>query len=612
MILSKKTMYSTETKNIALEISSSPRLNIYLQTKINHEKINKIINCTTFLNENAKIKERIFCVINDINTKITCKQCTTYIKFNTYKNNYAQLCNACSHNSVAQKKARKTNLERYGVDSFSKTKKFKDKTRKTNLERYGVDSFSKTKKFKDKVKQTSIERYGVDNVFKSKDIKDKVKQTNIERYGVDNYSKTKECQDKIKQTNIERYGINHYSKNKECQDKIKQTSIERYGVDSYSKTKECQDKIKQTNIERYGVECENQKHMLSIMSFLNDKKWMYNEHITKQKSLTQIAYDLKIAPSTAVTYLKKHNIKAHYYSYSFAEKEINEFIKGIESNILTNTKTIIPPKEIDIYLPNKKIAIEYNGLYWHSELFKEKSYHIDKTLLCHEQDIQLIHIFEHEWTFKTNIVKSRLKSMLGKNTKIFARKCNIKEISYKESKLFLNRTHLQGNSVSKIRIGLFYNDNLVLVMTFGTPRFKSDYEYELLRFSSELNTNVIGGASKLFIYFLKKYMPTSIISYCDLQYGTGTIYEKLNFKKIRTSPPNFIYVKNSIIKSRYQAQKHKQHMFLDDFNPLLSAHKNMLNNNWLRVYDCGNSVWEWHQPQVNSAPIPHSSTLLTT
>ena len=271
---------------------------------------------------------------------------------------------------------------------------------------------------------------------------------------------------------------------------------------------------------------------------------------------------------------------------SAKEKEINKFIKSIYTgDIIENDRTILNGKELDIYLPEKKLAFEFDGLYWHSELYKDKDYHLNKTEICKENDIQLIHIFEDEWLYKQDIVKSRIRGLLGLNERIFARKCEIKEVSYKDSEQFLNDNHIQGNCMSSYRYGLYYNNKLVSLMTFGKSRFAN--EYELLRFCNKLNINVIGGASKLFKHFLSDHSEIiEIISFADRRWSIGNLYEKLGFKYSKTTPPSYFYIIDNIRYNRIDFQKHK--LVKEGYDPNLSEHEIMLSRNIYRIYDCGN------------------------
>jgi hypothetical protein len=277
------------------------------------------------------------------------------------------------------------------------------------------------------------------------------------------------------------------------------------------------------------------------------------------------------------------------------EIEVLEYIKSIYSGIIiTNDKKILEGSELDIYLPDIKLAIEFDGLYWHNELKKPINYHLDKTKTCLKQDIKLIHIFEDEWDFKPDIIKSMIRNKIGliKN-KIYARKCIIKEVNIKDSKEFLDYNHLQGNVVSKLKLGLYYNDTLISLMTFNEPRSAKsnvDIDYELNRFCNKLNINVIGGASKLLKYFIKKYKPKNILSYADLRWSNGDLYQTLGFTEIHRGRPNYFYVINGRRYNKGGFRKNKLLKMKFDINK--SEHEIMLGNGVYRIYDCGKIRFE--------------------
>ena len=285
-------------------------------------------------------------------------------------------------------------------------------------------------------------------------------------------------------------------------------------------------------------------------------------------------------------------------NFSQKEKDLLSFIKSIyKGKIINNSKSIIPPLELDIYIPEHSLAIEFDGLYWHSELYKDKNYHLNKTKLCEEKGIRLIHIFEDEWEYRLNIVKARIKHALRiYNYKVYARKCEVYQIENGESKEFLESYHIQGNCSSSVKLGLYSENKLAAVMTFGKCRFSKEYEYELLRYCCLADYNVIGGAGKLLKAFERGWEPKSIVSYCDLRWGTGNLYKQLGFKYSHNSKPTYQYFQDNKKKvrnreSRIKYQKHKLHKKLENFISSLSEHENMLNNNYLRIYDCGNMVF---------------------
>ncbi len=279
---------------------------------------------------------------------------------------------------------------------------------------------------------------------------------------------------------------------------------------------------------------------------------------------------------------------------SSSEIELQEYVKSLYTEVIFNDRKTIQPLELDIYIPEKNMAIEFDGLYWHSELNgKSKNYHLDKTLKCEEKGIQLLHVFENEWLYKKDIVKSIIRSKLNLNQTVYARKCQIKEVDLKSSNSFLEENHLQGKDKSSVRLGLFYEGQLVSLMTFGKSRYDKKVEWEMLRFCNKLNTSVTGGASKLFKYFNNQFSPKTLVTYADKRYSSGRLYDTLGFKFSHDSKPSYFYFNKNELKlfSRLTFQKHKLSKLLNDFRSNLTERENMKNNGYYRIWDCGNKVY---------------------
>jgi ribosomal protein S27E len=277
---------------------------------------------------------------------------------------------------------------------------------------------------------------------------------------------------------------------------------------------------------------------------------------------------------------------------SMQELELIDFLKSINENIELKNRKILSPKEIDIFVPRCNIGIEYNGLYWHSEVYKDKHYHLKKTQESFKKNVMLIHIFEDEWVNSKEIVKSKIKSLLGKtNKKFYARKCTAKEIDSKTANTFLNENHLQGAGRSNVRIGLYCNDQLVSVMTF----LKGDIskrltDWELNRFCSKIDTSVVGAAGKLFNNFIKKYKPETVVSFSDRRWSKDvdqSVYKKIGFEYAYCSPPNYWYIQPNCVKrfSRYSLRK--------PADSTMSELQLRESQGYLRIYDCGSSKWIW-------------------
>lgn len=283
-----------------------------------------------------------------------------------------------------------------------------------------------------------------------------------------------------------------------------------------------------------------------------------------------------------------------YISKSKAEYEIKDIIESFNVDV-THSYKLKSKLEIDLFIPVYHFGIEYNGIYWHSELQgKNKNYHLNKTKAAANENINLIHIFENEWRddIKQEIWKSIIKSKLGQNNRLYARKCLLGIVSNRVAKEFLTDNHLQGHCNSYINIGLYANDGLVALLTLSKARFNKKYDWEITRYCNKKGVNVIGGFSKLLKYFRDNHSG-SIITYADKRYSTGDMYKKCGFTELKDSSPNYFYWKsNHILHSRHKFQKHKLKLQLEVFDKNLTEWENMKLNGWDRIWDCGNKVFE--------------------
>lgn len=408
---------------------------------------------------------------------------------------------------------------------------------------------------------------------------------------------------KIKETNNLLYGGNTPFSSEKVKDKTKLTNIERYGVDNVMKLDRVKEIFKNGSLKKYGTEYPAQSNKTNIR-VENKLKYENLEIINNYNGL----YSIKCKKCNNVSLFNNNELNYRFRmdipickkcvninnNVSYPETEISNFIKSFNINIIENDRKILNGLELDIYIPSHKIAIEYNGLYWHSELYKDDDYHLNKTIECEKKGIQLIHIFEDEWLNKKEIVKSRLTNILGLTpNKIYGRKTLIKEVSSKESKEFLINNHIQGNVNSKVKLGLYYNNELVSLMTFGKGRIimgGNSNDYELLRFCNKLDTNVIGGADKLLKKFIKMHQPKQIISYADRRWSQGNLYEKLGFEYVHNSKPNYFYINKN--KREYRFKYRKDVLVKEGFDSNKTEKQIMLDRNIYRIYDCGTITYK--------------------
>lgn len=284
---------------------------------------------------------------------------------------------------------------------------------------------------------------------------------------------------------------------------------------------------------------------------------------------------------------------------SLPEKEVLSFVKElVKEKIETNDRKTIAPKELDVYIPNKKVAIEYNGLRFHSTQFEKGSmYHLDKTKACQEKGIRLIHVYENEWRDKQDIVKSMIASALGVyERKIYARNCEIREVTDKEAvKKLFDENHVQG-AVNRYELclGLYYKDELVQACVFGKQHFGRNGDIELYRMVTVKNTQVLGGFSKIM-----KHCPyNKVVSYVSLRHFDAKGYYNSGWTLDHVSPPSFDIVKDKKLYSRHLFKKQQCLKMFDNVTPDMTEQEMQELNGFYRIYDCGTYKVVWDRTLI--------------
>jgi hypothetical protein len=513
-----------------------------IHLKKNHvELYDDIISYTNHLKDVA-FKQKVWHYIFKIPTIPTCKNCGKELTFKrTLTEGYGKYCSLVCTNTC--------------VDRINDIKT-------TNTERYGGIVPLSSDVIKEKVKQTNIKKTGFDNPFKNSEL---IKQRTFDKYGVDHISKLQTTKDKVKQTNTLRYGVTTplilESSRKQVSD-IKRSSF-------FVKYKDL--KI----IDYVG-------NNITILCDVCDSNYEIN------RSLLYFRFGENLNPCTTCNPINELR--------SIKENEICLFLDSLNIPYVRNDRGVLNGQELDIYIPEHNLAIEFNGLYYHSTIFKDKNYHLNKTELCEKSKIRLIQIFEDEWMFKQEHVKSRLKSLLGlSDVRIYGRKCELRYVDTKTKTTFLEQNHIQGSVGSSVNIGLYYNNVLVSLMTFGQKRRSmgnknvNNGEYELLRFCNKLNHNVIGGASKLLKKFISEHKPTQIISYADRRWSVGNLYQKIGFDFIKKTEPNYFYIKNK--KREYRFKYRKDILVKEGFDKTKSESQIMEERGFYKIYDCGHLLY---------------------
>jgi len=535
---SEITMYElllTKLKN--QKLINNSKVSPWLERKISKELTAEIISATTFIEVDLSLANRIQTMLLNITEQpkcLTCNNPTNYFK--EYKGFAKYCCKDCADKSQ-EKSLKLKKLYSEGKLSIGK------QGVEIQREKYnGLLAIQADTSITEKIKKTCTEKYGVDNVSKNQDIKNKISQNTTGK---------------------------------------RKTFIGR--PPQYVHFTEEQFDLIKTPDKLYNLFIESKIPITTFSENLNfSRSFVFN-------LLIRYNYDLPV-------------FKGKGTNISQAEQDICEWLN--EKNIEFIPQFKLENKRVDIVIPKYNLAIEYQGIdhsfgkhnYTRLNNYdqEDRNIHLNRERLCQRNNLRLIQIFENEWKFlnKRQIWKSILSTIFDLNVKIYARNCEIRILEKRDSDEFLNENHIQGSCKDKIRLGLYYNNELVSVMTFGKPRFNKQYQYELIRFCNKKNLTIIGGASKLFSYFIKTFNPTTIVSYCDKRIFTGNLYEKLNFKFKGNSMPNYYYFKNGgKLQSRNTFQKYKLKDILEDFNPELSERINMYNNGYRRIWDCGNKIY---------------------
>ena len=469
-------------------------------------------------------------------------------------------------------KAKETFFKKYGVDNPAKSKEVLAKIQKTNLERYGVECSAQSDVVKEKIKATNLKRYGVEYSFQAEEVKEKIKNTNLERYGVDNPSKSDIIKGRIVESNRRNLGVDYPMQSKEVMGKSRITSLEKYGTEYPNQSDTVKSKIDASTLEHYGV----------------NRACKLDEFKQKIVDTNRERYGVDY---TCLIYSGKLKGNDSSYNRSFAELlDIN--------NIIYEREFLLQKYSYDFKVGNTLIEVDpaathntYFSPYGDNRI--DVNYHRDKTRLAKDNGYNVIHIFE--WDDINKVVQ-----LLKNRATVYARKCEVRMVSDVDTGNYLDTYHLQGTCRGqKIRLGLYYDNQLVSLMTFGKSRFNKNCEYELLRYCSHYN--VIGGAEKLFKYFVDNYKPNSIVSYCDTSKFSGKVYDTLGFEFIKTNKP----------RKHWYSMKEKRHitdglllsqgydrLFKESHGKGTSNEELILARGYLPVYDCGQSTYIWRNGNV--------------
>lgn len=541
--------------NLRQKVSLLPRIS---PKSFTADELNFIKANTT---DTGSFAKRLYNLCNNQSVWI-CKVCNEELHFRDFKRGYGEFCSTKCSNNFNKEKTADTNLKKYGSTTWLTSPSGRLHTRNTCRLKYGTETYQQSDDFKHKLKQT----------WSTKDTSiliDNRKKHNLELYNCEYFFQTDKFKLKAHQTNLEKYGYSNAMQN---------SSIYLKAIAS-----------KQLNFI-HQLEQENKVTLLDRYTGCKDYfKYKWRCNVCNSEFYDDISCGTR--PRCFSCYPKKGtNI----------EEKIIKFLDDNSIKYILRCRKIISPYELDIVVPEYNVAIEINGLIWHSYTYggKNKEYHINKLIKSKEANLKLISLYEDDILSpsKFSIIENRLKIIFNKaERKIFARKCTFKEISAHDARDFCEKNHLSGYSQSSHHYGLFYSNKLISVSTFirrSSRKFikssNKDTDFELVRFCTLGPYIVVGGLSKL-VKNASKLLKTNIFTYCDLNWGYSTSYYASGFKYIGDTGPGFYYIYNNKRYNRFHFAKFKQHKIFANYDKNLSERENCLRNGIDVLYNVGSS-----------------------
>lgn len=501
-----------------------------------------------------------------------CKVCGRLCNVRSDYSFFDTCCKKCGRVLAGQ-----STSKTYNNKTEEEKQKIKNRRKDTCIKRFGVSNNLNSKE----VLESRKSKYnGSISPFNDKDIREKVKLNNAERHnGLVNSFQWEETKGKISDTKLEKYGDSKYNN----VEKAQETCIDKYGVKSYLQTEGFKEQAKETCLEKYGVE-----HPMQSSEIVN-----------------------KIMEKNRSKYGKNWCISTYGVEYNCMRKEVRDK-SAARSKLNAEWKEYLGIKEeefaIGKYLYDLKkgnLLIEIDPTITHNSTIsifkndspKDKYYHLNKSKLAEGNGYRCIHVWDWD-------NPEKIKYMLLDKKVLYGRQLDIREVDKETCDEFLYAYHLQNSCRGQnIRLGLYRGDELVELMTFGTPRYNKECQYELLRLCTKCDYKVVGGAEKLFKEFIKLYNPDSIVSYCDRSKFNGDVYKRLGFILRDEGKPNKHWYKSSTQQHftdnllRFQGA---DRLIGTNYGKGTSNEQIMIENKFLEIYDCGQSTYIWKKDESNA------------
>lgn len=597
----KKIIKNTDINKKLNKPSSEYKLKTYIDSIIKHYELAKELLKYCDSNEHLK-----YCICHNDNIfSHTCPICGNKIKFNGYNYTYTCRSKECLC-KILLNNQEISDFHNFIKDNYLNGKKEFTFIQMGFIEKYGVLNNSQLKIWKEKSSNTWKNKTDEEREQK----RNRTIETCRNKYGCDFSQQNEEIKNKQRLAWKNKTDEELQLKKERC----KKTCLERYGVDHVMKSQEILLNTKKRNFELYGYYSPQQKNIQFKEIYFNDEKFIeYIKHLYKENNNERIK-KIELDNFFNVNVLNRCRELNLLKYIRVQESELENKFKRLfdENNIIYDwrNRSIIDGTfgdshkyELDFFIPKYNIGLEINDLSTHNFIVQNKrnsihgkKYHQYKSLNCKEKNIRLIHLWEWEIQNNFNKISQWLINEFNYNKiKIFGRKCEIKKVDKIIEKDFLEKYHLQGYTKSVVAIGLFFENELIEIMTFGKPRFSNKYQYELLRLCTKYDYLIIGGTKKLFNYFIKTFNPNSIISYCDFSKFSGDIYEKIGMKFNKLSNPTITYCNynwktiNESILMKYGIDN----LLGTNYGKGTNNKELILQEGFFPVYNSGNLIYEW-------------------
>lgn len=542
----------------------------------------------------------VYCIINGVTAK-KCRYCDSFLSVVSCKRGYASdFCNASCRfawmrdNPKPKKEKKKLTKE-----------EIRQKIERTMLERYGVTHPSYSPELLEKKRQNNIKKYGVGNHLlreemrvrsstaikeNQESIQERIKETCMTRYGVSHSSKSETVKNKVKQTNLERRGVEWVMQDPEVLERARQTNLERRGVEWVMQDPE---------VSKSGVESHREIYLSNLSDFANK---VLTDAKTLQESVDMIgtvatADACGVCVATIHRYMDFHGIDRQKQGPTRIENFVETILTSNNIHYIKNDRKVLGGLEIDFLIPSLMLGIECNGLFYHSynpkaSVVGSNKRDYEKTDLAASRGVKLLSFYEDDFKERPLIVESIILNSLGLvRRKLDARKCSITNISTDVARVFCESNHIKGYSNSVVKLGCFFDGELVSVMTFSKNRFRRDGSYEIVRFCSLLNTVVRGVGSKFIKHFIKEFGVSEILTYADLCYGDGKSYEKMGFTFTGKTQAGYCWLDGAERISRQRCQHKNLQKWLASYDPEKTEDENMFSNGYRKLYDCGHAKY---------------------